>query len=93
MYLMKAATRIKCSSVRIQRCSKQEDNHHQAKEGPLEILCGSSLVAQQKRILLATMRTQVGSLASLSGSRIQHCHELWCRWQTQLGSGVAVAVV
>ena len=21
------------------------------------------------------------------------CHELWCRWQTWLGSGIAVAVV
>ena len=25
------------------------------------------------------MRTQVQSLASLSGLRIQHCRELWCR--------------
>ena len=38
------------------------------------------------------MRTQVLSLASLSGSRIQHCCELWCRSQTQFGSCVAVAV-
>ena len=38
------------------------------------------------------MRTQVQSLNSLSGLRIQHCLELWCRWQMQLGSGVAVAV-
>ena len=29
----------------------------------------------------------------LSGLRTQHCHELWCRSQTQLGSGIAVAVV
>ena len=27
------------------------------------------------------------------GLRIQHCCELWCRSQTALGSGVAVAVV
>ena len=29
------------------------------------------------------MRMQVPSLASLSGLRIRHCHELWCRevWQ------------
>ena len=33
------------------------------------------------------------SLASLSGLRIQHCPELWCRSQTWLGSRVAVAVV
>ena len=25
--------------------------------------------------------------------RIWHCHELWCRSQTQLRSGIAVAVV
>ena len=31
-------------------------------------------------------------LASISGLRIWHCRELWCRLQTQLGSGVAVAV-
>ena len=36
---------------------------------------------------------QVWSLASLSGLRIWHCHELWCRSKTQLGSQVAVAVV
>ena len=36
------------------------------------------------------MRMQVRSLALLSGLRIQHCCDLWCRlW---LGSGVAVAV-
>ena len=30
--------------------------------------------------------------ASLSGLRIRHCRELWCRSQSRLGSGVAVAV-
>ena len=38
------------------------------------------------------MRTQVQSLASLSGLRIWHCPELWCRLQMQLGSCVAVAL-
>ena len=38
------------------------------------------------------MRLRVQSLASLSGLRIWHCGELWYRWQTQLGSCVAVAV-
>jgi len=28
----------------------------------------------------------------LSGLRIQHCRELWCRSQMQLGSLIAVAV-
>uniref|UniRef100_A0A8W4FIM3 Zinc finger protein 446 n=1 Tax=Sus scrofa TaxID=9823 RepID=A0A8W4FIM3_PIG len=35
----------------------------------------------------------VRSLASLSGLRIWHCHELWCRSQIRLGSHVAVALV
>ena len=33
-----------------------------------------------------------GSIPGLTQLRIQRCHELWCRSQTQLGSGVAVAV-
>ena len=36
---------------------------------------------------------EVQSLASLSGLRIWHCHELWCRLQTHLGSHIAVALV
>ena len=31
-----------------------------------------------------TMRLQVRSLALLSGLRIRHCCELWCRLQTPL---------
>ena len=46
------------------------------------------IVAQRKQIWLVSMRTHVPSLASLSGLRIQHCHELWYRLQTQLGSGI-----
>ena len=38
------------------------------------------------------MRMQVRLLASLSGFRIWHCHELWCRSQTLLRSCIAVAV-
>ena len=38
------------------------------------------------------MRMQAQSVALLSGLRLQHCHELWCRSQTQLRSYVAVAV-
>ena len=51
-------------------------------------------MAQQKRIRLGTMRlqVQVRSLPLLSGLRIWHCHELWCRLQTWLGSCVAVTV-
>ena len=50
---------------------------------------GVPVVVQRKRIRLGTMRWWVQSLASL---RVQHCHELWCKLQTQLGSGIAVAV-
>ena len=38
------------------------------------------------------MTLRVQSLASLSGLRIRHCHELWGRLQTWLGSGIAVAL-
>ena len=42
---------------------------------------------------LVSMRMQVRSLSSLSALRIWYCRELWCRSQTRLRSGVAVAVV
>ena len=54
---------------------------------------GVPFVAHGKWIQLGTRRLRVRSLASLRGLRIGHCHELWWRSQTQLGSGVAVAVV
>ena len=53
---------------------------------------GIPIVAQQKRIRLVSLRMWVRSLTSLSGLSIQHCHELWCRWQTLLRSQVAVVV-
>ena len=53
----------------------------------------SSVVVQWKRIRRGTMRSWVQSLASLSGLRIRCCRKLWWRSQTQLGSGVTVAVV
>ena len=36
-------------------------------------------MVQWKRIRLGTMRLRVRSLALLSGLRIQHCYELWCK--------------
>ena len=54
---------------------------------------GVPIVAQRKRIQLGTMRSQVRSLASLSGLEIWGCRELWCSLQRQLASYVAVAVV
>ena len=49
-------------------------------------------MSQRKRIQLVSMRTQVQSLTSPSELRIQCCHEPWCRSQTQLRSGIVVAV-
>ena len=37
------------------------------------------VVAQRKQIWLGSTRSQVQSPASISGLRIWHCHELWCR--------------
>ena len=42
---------------------------------------------------LVSVRSRVRPLASLSGLRIWHCHEVWCRSQKWLRSGSAVAVV
>ena len=49
-------------------------------------LPGVPVVVQKKRIRLVSMRMQVQSLASLKGSGIQRCRELWCRSQRWLGS-------
>ena len=46
-------------------------------------------MAQQKRILLASTRTRPDSV----GLGIWRNLELWCRSQTWLSSGVAVAVL
>ena len=51
------------------------------------------IVVKWKQIGLGNMRLWVQSLASFSGLRIWHCHELWCRSQMQLRSRVAVAMV
>ena len=50
-------------------------------------------MVQQKQIQLISTRMWVQSLALLSGSGIWHCHELWCRLQTQLRTHIAVAMV
>ena len=49
-------------------------------------------MAQWRWIWLTSRRTQVLSPALLSGLRIWHCGELWCRLQTWLRSCVASAV-
>ena len=50
-------------------------------------------MVQGEQIQLGTMRLPARSLAFLSGLRIWHNRELWCRSQMQLGSCIAVAVV
>ena len=50
------------------------------------------VLAQRKQIRLGIKRLRVQSLTLLSRLKIQHCHELWCRSQTQLRSGVTMAV-
>ena len=49
-------------------------------------------MVQRKQIRLGTMRLWVRSVAKISGLRIGHCHELWCRLQTWLRTGIAVAL-
>ena len=68
-------------------------SQQRARASTLEGWEGVPLVAQWKRIRLGTMKLRVRSLASLSGLRIWHCRELWCRSQMRLRSCVAVAVV
>ena len=47
---------------------------------------GVPVVAQQ----LTNQTSYYDDAGSIPGLRIQCCHVLWCRWQTWLGSGVAV---
>ena len=54
---------------------------------------GVPIMAQRKWIRLEPMRLWIWCLALLSRLRIWHCHGLWCRLQTWLVSGIAVAVV
>ena len=49
-------------------------------------------MAQRKGIQLGTSAGLIPGLAQWVGG-IWCCRELWCRSQTRLGSGVAVAVV
>ena len=55
-------------------------------------ILGVPIMAQRKQIQLVSMRMWVRSLASLSGSGIRLCCELWCKSHTWLGSFIAVAV-
>ena len=57
-----------------------------------KVLGGVPIMAQWLTNLTMNYEVTVRSLVLLSGLRIQHCHELWCRSQMRLGSQVAVAV-
>ena len=59
--------------------SKKEVYSHTTQTQEIRKL-GVPIMAQWKRIQLGTKRLQVQSLASLSGLRIRHCHELWCKF-------------
>ena len=50
-------------------------------------------MAQWLTNLTRNMRFRVRALVLLSGLRIRHCHELWCRLQTRLRPCIAIAVV
>ena len=62
------------------------------KKGSSHCGAGVPVVVLRKQIWLVTMRLRVGSLASISGLRIQRCCELWHRLQTWLGADVSVAM-
>ena len=70
----------------------QNNTKHWVMNTVVEKNGGLPIVVQWKRIQLGTMMLWVQSLASLSGLRIWHCHELWWRPQTWLGPGIAVAM-
>ena len=61
--------------------------HHQNRKP------GSSHHRLVETNLTRNREVAVRSLALLGGLGIQHCSELWCRLQTQLGSDVVVALI
>ena len=65
-------------------------SHHGAAE--VNLTRNHEVVVLWNQIRLASMRMQVRSLALFGGLRIWRYCELWCRLQTQLGSGIAMAV-
>ena len=51
------------------------------------------MVAQQVKNPASILKDVRLILGLTQWVRIWHCHELWCRLQTWLSSGIAVAVV
>ena len=56
------------------------------------VFLGAPVMAQWLTNLTRNHEVAGLSQALLGGLRIQHCCEVWCGSQTQLGSGVAVAL-
>ena len=55
--------------------------------------CGPRKTKKKKNLRRMEFQLWLSSfLASISGLRIRHCCELWCKSQTRLRSHVAVAV-
>ena len=81
--------------------TRSEDSQYQAARSQSRILCfsikqttvGVLTVAQWVTNTTMSVRTQVQSLALLSGSWIWRCCKVPCRLQMRLGSPAAVAVV
>ena len=61
----------------------------------MKISRGVPIVAQQvmNPTSIHEDTDSIPGLTQLSGLKIWHCCELWCRSQMPLGSGVAVAVL
>ena len=96
-------TQLQCVAVEIASTLTEDRLHLPMEKDHCDVSCvpfsfkkeraGVPIMVQQKQIWLGTMRFWVQSLASLSGLRIWCYHELWCRSQTWLGSGISVAEV
>ena len=85
---------------KVHNCVSSEQPHCTSQRAPFvhaqilnkKVMLRRSLVVQQLRTQLVSMRTRFRSLASLSGLGIWRCHVLWCSSQMWLGSDGAVAV-
>ena len=85
---------------KVHNCVSSEQPHCTSQRAPFvhaqilnkKVRLRRSLVVQQLRTQLVSMRTRFRSLASLSGLGIWRCHVLWCSSQMWLGSDGAVAV-
>ena len=73
--------------------SKEEYCSYETNACPKKKVTGSSCHSSVETNLTSIHEDGGSTLASLSGLKIWHCHELWCRSQMWFESGIAVAVV